>query len=74
MEVVMKRRQNEENPWSLSDAMADRLGLSGEKRAEFARRYAKWEESLGPVEEAFKRSEAVTQEDLAIRINVRASD
>jgi hypothetical protein len=59
---------------SLTDKLARVLAFNAEQLAEFNKRQSEWGESLQGFEQELKRSESVSEDDLAIRINVRDFD
>lgn len=61
-------------PELLVARLAQELHLDEAQVSALMKNYAAWEEPLRGLEEAIRRSEAVTEDDLAIRINVRAYD
>lgn len=54
--------------------LGKRLGLDSAKLEVLEANYKAWQKSLGPFRDELKRSEAVSEEDLVIRINVRDYD
>ncbi len=54
--------------------LGKRLGLEQAKLEVLEANYNTWQKSLGPFRDELKRSEAVSEEDLVIRINVRDYD
>ena len=53
---------------------ANELGFEGADREAFAENIKEWADDFKSFDDEVRRSEGVTEEDLAIRINVRDYD
>ena len=60
-----------EEKQAVTEILMEQLEIELHRKAAFERNWRAWDEALRPSEEGIRRSEILTEDDLAIRINVR---